>query len=192
MLIYGIYSGSNGAAGHSRTGRVQDDVGQSANGNSDCAPEGAHFVSYRRWFSWRCDRRLRSLSNLFVFFCTCSQVSLGSLLIFSHRSSGAGGSRCLSEDQLRHRVDKFRKSYWDRLNVSRNLPQWNTMTCAQIARELRGELSNRSVSPWRYRYVTRTPLRGPRGDKYALRYHERAEIATVRHNRGGGSTHNLY
>lgn len=68
MLIYGIYSGSNGAAGHSRTGRVQDDVGQSANGNSDCAPEGAHFVSYRRWFSWRCDRRLRSLSNLFVFF----------------------------------------------------------------------------------------------------------------------------
>lgn len=132
-------------------------------------------------------------SQTFLFcFCTCSQVSLGSMLIFSHRSSGAGGSRCLSEDQLRHRVDKFRKSYWDRLNVSRNLPQWNTMTCAQIARELRGELSNRSVSPWRYRYVTRAPLRGPRGDKYALRYHERAEIATVRHNRGGGSTHNLY
>ncbi|XP_070823589.1 interleukin-17C-like [Chaetodon trifascialis] len=76
--------------------------------------------------------------------------------------SSAGGSRCISEDEMNKRVDKFQRSYWDKLSVHKNLqPPRDARTCAQAAAEMRGDLCNRSVSPWRYsldKDVDRIPL----------------------------------
>ncbi|XP_070766618.1 interleukin-17C-like [Enoplosus armatus] len=87
-------------------------------------------------------------------------ISIGSLLIFNDRtssssssssSSSAGSSRCISEDELNNRTDKFQRSYWDKLSVSKNLvPVRGPRTCAQTAKEIHGDLNNRSLSPWTY------------------------------------------
>ncbi|XP_076594863.1 interleukin-17C-like [Chaetodon auriga] len=95
-------------------------------------------------------------------------IFLWSLLILnsqpssSSSSSSGGGSRCMSEDEMNNRVDKFQRRYWDKLLVHKNQqPLRDARTCAQTAAEMHGDICNRSVSPWRYsldKEVDRIPL----------------------------------
>ncbi|GLD55727.1 interleukin-17C-like protein [Lates japonicus] len=82
------------------------------------------------------------------------QISLGSLLIFNDQTSlsaAARSSRCISEDQLNNRTDKYRKTYWDQLIISKiKVPLQDTSTCQQTAKEIRQEVNMRSLSPWKY------------------------------------------
>ncbi|XP_071345763.1 interleukin-17C-like isoform X2 [Trachinotus anak] len=81
-------------------------------------------------------------------------ISLGSLLIFSHHScrsrAAAGGPRCVGEAELRSRSGVFLRRQWDRRGPSARLPPGDTRTCEQTARETRGDLSARSLAPWKY------------------------------------------
>ncbi|XP_044060117.1 interleukin-17C-like isoform X2 [Siniperca chuatsi] len=95
-----------------------------------------------------------------------ARIFLGSLLIFNEQTtSSAGSSRCISEAQFNNRADRFRDSYWGKWSVSKNLvPERDTRTCAQAAKEMHGDpsnlINNRSLSPWRYsldRDVDRIP-----------------------------------
>ncbi|XP_029310853.1 interleukin-17C-like isoform X2 [Cottoperca gobio] len=88
-------------------------------------------------------------------------ISLGSLLFFNDHTSAAAAyrsSRCISVDQVNDTVDRFERSFRGKPRLSKNLH--DTRTCAQVAAEMRGELSNRSLSPWKYN-LTQDPNRYP-------------------------------
>ncbi|XP_040899373.1 interleukin-17A-like [Toxotes jaculatrix] len=81
-------------------------------------------------------------------------VCLCSLLIFSSHTTGltaaaAQGSRCISLDELNNRTDRFWKTHSNKLSFPQNLLQ-DARTCAQTAKQMRGDVSSRSLAPWRY------------------------------------------
>ncbi|KAG8001152.1 Interleukin-17C [Nibea albiflora] len=58
-------------------------------------------------------------------------------------------SRCMSEDELKSRTDKFVGKYGNKVDDFR--PDDTSKTCKEAALEMRGEANRRSLSPWRYR-----------------------------------------
>ncbi|XP_056268991.1 interleukin-17C-like [Pseudoliparis swirei] len=73
-------------------------------------------------------------------------LQMFSLLVFNeHMSAARSSSGCLSPEQL----SRFQRRLWGRMRVPANL--LDARTCAQTAADMRGDLSNRSLSPWRYR-----------------------------------------
>ncbi|KAK9542270.1 hypothetical protein VZT92_000145 [Zoarces viviparus] len=75
-----------------------------------------------------------------------------SLLIFNDQisSPAAAGrsSRCVGVDQVKNTADRFQRRHWGRLSFLQSTQ--DTRTCAQTVAEMRGDLSNRSLSPWKY------------------------------------------
>ncbi|KAM7424691.1 hypothetical protein PAMA_000851 [Pampus argenteus] len=69
------------------------------------------------------------------------------LFLNHHDSSGAVNRtrRCISSETFDIRVNKLRSRY-----LSARSPANNTLTCQQAAKEMRGDVSNRSLSPWKY------------------------------------------
>lgn len=113
--------------------RDQDDMGQLANGNV-CVWLGG-------------EQLCGSMSEqvLTGSVSDCSQVFLGSLLVFNDFSS----PRCISKQELKDLADRSQTKYWNKWNVSVRLP--DSRSCMQAAQEMRGAGNNRCVSPWRYR-----------------------------------------
>ncbi|KAF3686784.1 Interleukin-17C [Channa argus] len=60
--------------------------------------------------------------------------------------------KCISETEVKNRTDKFLRKGWDRLRNSqlRQPAPPDTRKCAQIAKEMYGNVNNRSLSPWKY------------------------------------------
>ncbi|KAM7405676.1 hypothetical protein PAMP_000106 [Pampus punctatissimus] len=89
----------------------------------------------------------RSLGHSFV--SAVSIISLGTLLFLNHQtSSGAvnGSRRCISSESFNIRVNKLKSLYPTTLS-----PSDNALTCQQAAKTMQGDMSNRSLSPWKYR-----------------------------------------
>ncbi|KAL7406179.1 hypothetical protein ABVT39_014616 [Epinephelus coioides] len=90
-------------------------------------------------------------------------LSVSSLLIFNHHPSSSSSSsssscaadgrssKCIDLRQVNRTVSRLHRywEYWNELWLPKNLK--DTQTCAQVAKDMRGELSNRSLSPWKYR-----------------------------------------
>ncbi|TNN58790.1 hypothetical protein EYF80_030939 [Liparis tanakae] len=73
-------------------------------------------------------------------------LQMFSLLVFNeHMSAARRSPDCLSSEQL----GRFQPRLWGRMRVPANL--LDARTCAQAAADMRGDRSNRSLSPWRYR-----------------------------------------
>ncbi|KAM6950344.1 uncharacterized protein PEZ65_023392 [Lycodopsis pacificus] len=96
----------------------------------------------------------RAQSNIFRFMMTrLVSLQMILLLIFNDQLSSpaaaaAGRSRCVGVEQVNNTVDRFQRRYWGRLRFFQNTQ--DTRTCAQTVAEMRGDLSNRALSPWRY------------------------------------------
>ncbi|XP_068432534.1 interleukin-17F-like [Clinocottus analis] len=107
-------------------------------------------------WSAHCERRLT-----LQFLSYCSQVSL---LVFNNQMCAAA-SRCVSAGQVSRTVGRFHRRPWVRLRGSTTLDlQQDARTCAEAAAAMRGDLRNRSVSPWKYRLNkedNRTPYEIP-------------------------------
>uniref|UniRef100_UPI0037E9415D interleukin-17C-like n=1 Tax=Semicossyphus pulcher TaxID=241346 RepID=UPI0037E9415D len=73
-------------------------------------------------------------------------ISIWSLLIQTS-SAAAGGSRCLSQDEVNQRV---KTSPWEKLNYQNLLKETNLSSCADAAKQMRGEHRKRALSPWTY------------------------------------------
>ncbi|XP_042337486.1 interleukin-17C-like isoform X2 [Plectropomus leopardus] len=77
-------------------------------------------------------------------------IYLGSLLIFNPQPAAAAGRRrCIDADQVKRTEYRLQKMYQRKLPESNHLQ--DARTCAQAAAEMRTDLSDRSLSPWRYR-----------------------------------------
>ncbi|XP_054472364.1 interleukin-17C-like [Anoplopoma fimbria] len=84
-----------------------------------------------------------------------------SLLIFNDQISSSSpatlkSSRCVSVAQVDSTLSRFQRRHLGRFGwVSPNTQDsQDTRTCEQTAAEMRGELSNRSLSPWKYSVKT--------------------------------------
>ncbi|XP_047196035.1 interleukin-17C-like [Hippoglossus stenolepis] len=59
-------------------------------------------------------------------------------------------SRCLSPEELGKRTDKFQRRYWVKVGAPESPPQ-DARSCSKALEEMHGDVSARSLAPWRYR-----------------------------------------
>ncbi|KAK2853631.1 hypothetical protein Q5P01_006292 [Channa striata] len=82
--------------------------------------------------------------------CLCLQTI--SLLLLSSQAAPPRGVRCLSDTEVKARTEGFLQRYWDTLRNFTLLrpPPPERRTCAQLAKDVHGNVNGRSLSPWKY------------------------------------------
>uniref|UniRef100_A0A3P8V1J1 Uncharacterized protein n=1 Tax=Cynoglossus semilaevis TaxID=244447 RepID=A0A3P8V1J1_CYNSE len=82
---------------------------------------------------------------------TQNGISLGSLLFFSDQVSSAHTSNCVSADKPSSRLQRFLSRYTTTTPPPSRPNKEKERTCAEAAKRMSGDVSARSLSPWRIR-----------------------------------------